>query len=205
MSIGRAGDHPPPAIPASGPVTPIEPILIPVEPQPEALIAVGWRVCNSRLLYCESKQLSRGVEFLHSVQIQEPFISPSASSFIIETVLNTTVTMGVMHWICARKRHYEEAINCLARFCYWACYFRLWLPVEVDCYRRVATLTWQRVRQVVSCTFLTTIQGRGTSKPLNTSLPCRRDNKSNHPAYAPRRLTDLKAPAAVRRLSHAWW
>src|SRR6266480_5345438 len=57
--------------------------------------------------------------------------------------------------------------------CYWACYFRLWLPVEVDCYRRVATPTWQRVRQVISCTFSTTIRGRETSRPLNTSLPCR--------------------------------
>src|SRR6266699_784005 len=57
--------------------------------------------------------------------------------------------------------------------CYWACYFRLWLPVEVDCYRRVATPTWQRVRQVVSCTFSTTIRGRETGRPHNTSLPCR--------------------------------
>src|SRR2546423_8937201 len=34
-------------------------------------------------------------EFPHSDQIQEPFISPSASSFITETVLNTTVIIGV--------------------------------------------------------------------------------------------------------------
>src|SRR5205085_3452094 len=54
-------------------------------------------------------------EFLHSGQIQEPFISPSASSFITETSTEYYCYNRCMHWIRARRRHYEEAINCLAR------------------------------------------------------------------------------------------
>jgi len=115
MSIGRAGDHPPPAFQLLGQVTPIEPILIPVEPQPEALIAVGWRVCNSRLLYCESKQLSRGVGVSAFSPDSGTFYIPFSFFFYNRDSSKYYCYNGRMHWICARKRHYEEAINCLAR------------------------------------------------------------------------------------------